>query len=52
MEKYSEAQQTFERLKSVDPELSSRFAFLGGGSSESVRAASVQETKGDVLWQD
>jgi hypothetical protein len=52
MEKYSEAQQTFALLKSVDEELSSRFAFLGGSASESVRAASVRETKGEVLWQD
>jgi hypothetical protein len=52
MERFTEAQQTFAKLTSVDPALAERFAFLGGGASDSVRAASVQETKGDVLWQD
>ncbi len=52
MDKFPEAQQTHEKLKSVNPELADRFAFLGEGSSESIRAASILETKGEVQWQD
>lgn len=52
LEKFPEMQQTFEKLKSIDSELYNRYAFLGAGASDAVRAASIQETKGDVLWQD
>ena len=52
LEKYNTANQTFEKLKSVDPDLASHFAFIGTSPNEGTRASDVQKAKGEVIWQE
>ena len=52
LEKYAAAKDSFDKLKTIDPGLASRYAFLGTGGGDSTRAASAERTKGDVLWQE
>jgi hypothetical protein len=52
LEKFNIANQTYEKLKSIDPDLASHYAFIGSSSSQGTRAADVQKAKGEVLWQE
>jgi hypothetical protein len=49
--RFDAAFKSYERLKSVDPALAAKYAYLGGGS-DGTRAADASKTKGDLLWQD
>jgi tetratricopeptide (TPR) repeat protein len=52
LEKYTAANQTYEKLKTIDTDLASHYAFLGASSSGGTRAADVQKVKGEVIWLD
>jgi tetratricopeptide (TPR) repeat protein len=49
---YDVAFQSYTVLKSLNPELASKYAYLGGDASSGTRAAEAAKTNGDVLWQD
>jgi len=49
--KYAAALDGYKKLKSADPALAEKYAYLGGGDA-GVRAAEASAGKGNVLWQD
>jgi hypothetical protein len=52
LESYDRLQQTYSLLKASDPELASRFAYLGSGSDSSGRAAQSGADLGRLLWKE
>lgn len=51
LEKYPEAQDYYKQAELLDPEAASKFAYIGGGSNVTGRAADANERK-EVLWAD
>jgi hypothetical protein len=50
--KYDVALATYLKLKVLAPDLATKYAYLGGGEGDGIRAADAAKTKGDLLWQD
>jgi hypothetical protein len=50
--KFDSALSSYDKLKGLDPELASKYAYLGGGADSGTRAAEAEKAKGDLLWQD
>jgi hypothetical protein len=50
--KYDIALADYMKLKTVDPNLAAKYAYLGGGERNGTRAADAAKTNGDLLWQD
>ena len=51
LEEYEEATSAYEKLQTLDTELAERYAYLGTGAASTDRAADVEMTKGNVLWE-
>jgi tetratricopeptide (TPR) repeat protein len=52
IENYATVKKAFAELKTVDPDLASRFAYLELKGEEATRAAEISEVKGIVIWQE
>lgn len=52
LENYGTAKTAYDKLKSTDPVLASRFAYLDLRGSESSRAADIAQVKDVVVWEE
>ena len=48
---YPDAKASYEKLKEINPELASQFAYLGEGKENGTRAEEVTVTRKAVLWE-
>jgi tetratricopeptide (TPR) repeat protein len=51
LQNYVDAKQNYEKLKALNPELASQFAFLGEAKETGARAASVERQRRAVIWE-
>jgi len=51
LEKYKKAQEYYNIAKVLDPDQASKFAYIGGGSTETGRASDARERK-VILWSE
>jgi tetratricopeptide (TPR) repeat protein len=51
LQNYPDAKSSYEKLKAVNPELASQFAFLGEGKETGARAADIQSERKVMLWE-
>ena len=51
MEKYKKAQEYYDIAQVLDPDQASKFAYIGGGSTEAGRASDARE-KNVILWSE
>jgi Tfp pilus assembly protein PilF len=52
LENYGEAKLAYESLKRSDPDLASRFSYLGLRGEEAARAAEISQAKGTMIWEE
>ncbi len=52
LENYGTARAAYSKLKDINPDLASRFAYLDLRGNEASRAADVSQVKGVVLWEE
>ena len=52
LENYGTARAAYSKLKDINPDLASRFAYLDLRGDEASRAADVSQVKGVVLWEE
>ena len=52
MENYGTVRKQYDKLKKLDPELASRFAYLDLKGDEAVRAAEAAKIKEAVVWAE
>ena len=51
LQKYPDAKAGYEKLKAIDPELASQYAYLGEGKESGARATEVAAERKVVLWE-
>jgi tetratricopeptide (TPR) repeat protein len=51
LQNYAAAKQSYEKLKAVNPDLASQFAYLGEAKESGARAADIQSARKAVLWE-
>ncbi len=52
LENYDETKHSYTKLKELDPELASRFAYLDLKGEEADRAAEIGQIKSVVIWEE
>jgi tetratricopeptide (TPR) repeat protein len=52
LEDYESAKIAYGKLKALDPDLAGRYAYLDTGAESTNRAADMEMTKGNVLWEE
>lgn len=52
LENYGEARAAFAAMRSIDPALAERFAYLDLRGEEAARAAEAGQVKGEMLWAE
>jgi len=52
LENYGSVRRSYERLRTLDPELATRFAYLDLRGEEASRAAELSAVKDVVLWEE
>jgi tetratricopeptide (TPR) repeat protein len=51
LQNYDDGKQIFDKLKSIDPNLASQYAYLGEGKESGARAADVEAERKAVIWE-
>jgi Tfp pilus assembly protein PilF len=52
LEEYGEAEETYNKLKAVSPELAQRFDYLALKGTGTARAGETAQERGIILWEE